>query len=839
MKFTIGKQLFAGFGVCLIILAVVVIYNISKLNDLQVFEEEYAVRAADAVVIEEAAGMASKIYLVIAEAIINRNLNESMRFWNEVTEEMDSDLANLAKIVDTPAEKQWLSDAKARYRELLRLFDNDLLPLLRNTTEVNADIRSLNIKIDRKITDIQSSLHKIANALSEEMTEAQEQYANISSKVRKTSTLLAIIGGLIGILAAIIIGMRISKPVTIIAEGARRFSIGDFELEGMDFNRIERINARGDELGDIGKAFNELIQYLRSKAEAAGNISRGDLTSEVPIASDLDVLGRAMMQMRDNLKQNMDDMQSAVTDANIKVQYLNSLSFPLHVVDNEMRIIYANPALAGVLGMSQDQIVGKKCYDLLRNPHCQTEQCATARSMRENRSVSAETVITPGGTEVPIKYTGVPIKDSQGNIIGAMEQAFDISDVKQVIEEVNKTAKALNNGDLSKRAVVENAEGDYQSLIDGFNSAIENILMPMNESMKVLEAMATGNLTRSIEGDYKGDLANLKKSMNATVDSLNDLLTQIVQATDQVQNGAVQVSDSSQALSQGATEQASSLEEVSSSITEMSSQTQQNAENASQANQLAVDARSSAENGNTQMQGMLQAMNAIKDASGNIAKIIKVIDEIAFQTNLLALNAAVEAARAGVHGKGFAVVAEEVRNLAQRSAQAARETTELIEGSINTIDQGVDIAGETAKSLEEMVLGITRVTDLVGEIATASNEQATGIDQINQALGQIDQVTQSNTANAEESAAAAEELSGQSTQIADMLNRFNLRNVRKIAASGTREMVRRQNIEKDSVADGYNDSKERRVSSAKVKKARREVNPSDVISLDDDDFGNF
>jgi methyl-accepting chemotaxis protein len=209
-------------------------------------------------------------------------------------------------------------------------------------------------------------------------------------------------------------------------------------------------------------------------------------------------------------------------------------------------------------------------------------------------------------------------------------------------------------------------------------------------------------------------------------------------------------------------------------MTEMGSQVRHSATNADQANALATAAREAAGNGNLQMQQMVAAMSEINLAGQSISKIIKTIDEIAFQTNLLALNAAVEAARAGQHGKGFAVVAEEVRNLAARSAQAARETAEIIEGSVKKAENGAQIADQTAAALAKIVSGVTRTADLVAEIAAAANEQAQGIAQVNQGLGQIDQVTQQNTANAEQSAAAAEELSGQAAQLQQLLQQFKL-----------------------------------------------------------------
>ena len=256
--------------------------------------------------------------------------------------------------------------------------------------------------------------------------------------------------------------------------------------------------------------------------------------------------------------------------------------------------------------------------------------------------------------------------------------------------------------------------------------------------------------------------------------AINKALTRIVESltegSEQVASASGQVSSASQSLAEGATEQAAGLEETSSSLEEMSSMTKQNADNAQQANTLASEASKAADNGTESMSRMSTAIKDIQKSSDETAKIIKVIDEIAFQTNLLALNAAVEAARAGEAGKGFAVVAEEVRNLAMRSAEAAKNTSAMIEESVKNSKNGVDISNEVGKVLEEIVSGISKTTDLVSEIAAASQEQAQGIDQITTAMAQMDKVTQQNAANAEESASASEELSAQAEQMSGIVD---------------------------------------------------------------------
>lgn len=318
-------------------------------------------------------------------------------------------------------------------------------------------------------------------------------------------------------------------------------------------------------------------------------------------------------------------------------------------------------------------------------------------------------------------------------------------------------------------------KGDNAKLKEALNSTIAIIASVIGETSDLLGEMSNGNLAISIDRDYPGDVGKISTALKHIIQSLNEIMGDINHAAERVANESGQVSNSSQALAQGANEQASAIEQLTSAVTEMAAQTRQNAANANQANELALNARENAAQGNERMKEMLDAMEGINDSSANISKIIKVIDEIAFQTNILALNAAVEAARAGQHGKGFAVVAEEVRNLAARSASAAKETTDLIEGSIRKVQTGTQIAHDTARALDKIVDEVSKAAALVGDITVASNEQATGIAQVDQGISQVSLVVQTNSATAQQSAAASEELSNQAEDLKRNVAAFKLK----------------------------------------------------------------
>ena len=407
------------------------------------------------------------------------------------------------------------------------------------------------------------------------------------------------------------------------------------------------------------------------------------------------------------------------------------------------------------------------------------------------------------------------------------------------------TPLTLTRGDAAKFS------GGYHRIVEGINNTLDVVITPINETIAVMKRMADGDLTVDMSGEYKGDFDILKTALNGSVGSINDILDQVNTAVEQVAAGSLQVSQASQALSQGATEQASSLEEITSSITEVSGQTKQNTENAIQVNGLARSAKESAEQGNRQMQDLVAAMNDINVSAEEIRKIVKAIDDISFQINLLALNANVEAARAGKYGKGFAVVAEEVRNLAVRSADSVKETTRMVDEAIANIERGNGLVDVTAKQLAAIVDGAAKVADLAEEVSAASKEQTQGLEQITLGLNQIDQVTQANTASAEESAAAAEELSSQAQQLKGTVARFKLKE-REVRVSNSdilqllrAELARQQGPQGHGLAslaslaarDSFPQPAGKPAQPRKAAAPR--LNPADVISLDDDNFGKF
>ncbi|OAN54583.1 hypothetical protein A6A04_11690 [Paramagnetospirillum marisnigri] len=343
-----------------------------------------------------------------------------------------------------------------------------------------------------------------------------------------------------------------------------------------------------------------------------------------------------------------------------------------------------------------------------------------------------------------------------------------------IVAEVAEVAKAASQGDLDRRIDLDGKSGFLLNLCEGVNNLVNLTGIALRDVADVLSSVAQGDLTRRITNPYAGLFDQLKGDVNKTAEKLFEIVTNINQSASQIGSAASEVSAGSQDLSERSEQQASALEETAASMEELAATVRQNAANAQQANQLAAGARETAASGGQVVNDAISAMTSIEASSQKIGDIVGMIDEIAFQTNLLALNAAVEAARAGDAGKGFAVVAQEVRNLAQRSAQASREIKTLIGQSTGEVKNGAELVKGAGKTLEDILSGVKRVADIVAEIAAASAEQAAGIDQVNSAVTQMDEMTQQNAALVEESTAAAHSLEVQAQELNRLMSFFHV-----------------------------------------------------------------
>jgi methyl-accepting chemotaxis protein len=462
---------------------------------------------------------------------------------------------------------------------------------------------------------------------------------------------------------------------------------------------------------------------------------------------------------------------------------LDQLDANVMVADNERRIIFVNPAAKRLMSGLQEpfrkdlpafdaaQLLGSSLDSLTRNP------AALANDLQDLSGISTRQEVIGGRT---IKSIVSPMKDENGRRLGTVVEWFDrsqeVADLAQQAQvraqekatesELQKIIVAVTNGDLSNRISLEGKRGFFEGLSKLVNELVDTIGTAVNEVQGMVVAANEGDLTRRVRTEGRaGLLVKLGGGINELTENMAAVVSQVKRAAEEVSRGADEISQGNGNLSQRTEAQASSLEETASSMEEMTSTVKHNADNATQANQLAVEAREHAAQGGAVVAKAVQAMSEINQSSKKIADIIGVIDEIAFQTNLLALNAAVEAARAGEQGRGFAVVATEVRNLASRSATAAKEIKSLIQDSVRKVDEGSNLVTRSGTTLEQIVASVKRVSDIVAEIAAASGEQSAGIEQVNRAIMQLDELTQQNAALVEEASAASLSMAEQARQL--------------------------------------------------------------------------
>jgi len=784
---------------------------------------------------------------------LGRNTLPSVNYLQEIEAQINfiraAERSLLLQGIDRNAQIAHLNQRWTLLEEVWKKYDN-----LKKSNEEAMLWRQINSEFDtwkeahREVVDV-SNQGKYDEAIALSYGKAKETYDTMNEAFGKLIELedksaeSAVKSATMGIIVAIIIGFifavamgvllttSITKPVSKMVDAAEKLALGEIN-QNIDYKS-------NDEIGNLAKSFAQVTDSIKALISETGNLAKAAVDGKLDTRGDTKKFQGSYRDIIEGMNNTLD---AVIGPLNVAAEYVDKISrgdIPPKITDNyngdfnEIKnnlnklIDNFNIFISELDKFYKEQKAGDIDYYI-----DETKFAGIYKQMVNGVNEGVRLHVTAIlkmldiiGSYADGDFSQV-LEKLPGKQIIANERMDKIRDnLMNLVEQTNALTDGTINGDLDTRADTSKFRGDYFKIVDGVNRTLEALIEPLNESKTVLAQAADGDLTARMKGDYKGQLADLKNNINAMLESIENTISQVSVSSNQVASASEQIATGSQSLAESASEQASSLEEISSSLEELSSMAKQNADNASQAKNLSQEASNSAKAGNKAMEDMTNAIGKIKESSDETAKIIKTIDEIAFQTNLLALNAAVEAARAGEAGKGFAVVAEEVRNLAQRSASAAKNTSDLIQQATSNADEGVKISEEVVKTFNEITQNINKVNDLIAEISAASTEQSQGISQINTAVADMDKLTQSNAANSEESSSAAQELSAQAAELQNLISRF------KLSGNGHRKTESLINT-KTFKADNVITKKER-------KKSNFTAKPVEQIPLDDSELAEF
>ena len=712
---------FGLVGLLLLMIGILSINGIDKLNERM--NVIYKVNLTSLKLLGDLHGQTERMSALVAWHILAYDSATVAKWTQEIgklDEEVDRFVTEYQPLIVAQSEREiyehfkssWAEykDIRAKVMRLSANFSKDGAAELQRT------------ELAEKLTAILGAIEGLTRENEMQAKETFDTSLDMASTLHTTNIVIVCVGLALGLFLGWLISRSVSGGLNDILNAAQAMGAG---------NLAARSNiTTTDDIGDLAQAFNRMGEQIESNV-------RESLESKYKMAA----LDRA----------------EAVIEFN-----------------TDGTIITANHNFLSCLGYTLDEIKGHH-HRMFTDPvyAASTEyQAFWAKLNRGEFDAGVYRRVGKGGKEIWIQASYNPILDGNGKVTKVVKFATDITGQKQAQNEVEKLIQAAAVGNLSDRINTGRFQGSAKDLVSSFNQLLDAVATPLHEAQGVLAAMASGDLTKQMTGAYQGEFEQMKMSLNTAITQLTHTVSLVRGAVEAVTAGSEEISKGSDDLAKRTSEQAGALEETSASMEEMTSTVKQNADNSKQANQLAIAARDIANKGGAVTTRAVDAMGEINKSSKKIADIITVIDEIAFQTNLLALNAAVEAARAGEHGRGFAVVAAEVRNLAQRSATAAKEIKGLINESIQRVTDGTELVNQSGKTLEEIVGSVKRVTDIIAEISAASQEQASGIDQVNKAIMQMDEGTQQNAALVEETASASQSMKEQAKELLEQMNIF-------------------------------------------------------------------
>ena len=533
------------------------------------------------------------------------------------------------------------------------------------------------------------------------------------------------------ILLSLLVYYRLTKPMHRLSNAMRKASRGDLDVIVSD-------NHRGDEIGSIARALSLFIK-----------------TAQTNVASQ--------------------QKERVLANENFRVRMaLDGVTGCVMIIDTQGNLVYLNQALADKFATEQAQFSQSiDNFDAANLIDTNIANILTGSAHENLSSLSSTHKSHVNFSELTFAIEINPVVNSEGSRLGSILEWEDLTEQMEAERQIEGLIVQASSGDLNARLDSSAFAGFQLIVANGINLMLDKVIEPFNETQRVLGAMAAGNLTVQMEGSYKGEYAKLQASLATTLNKFNETVSKIRDAGGEISSRSKEVYKTNLSLSDSTAAQASSLEQTAASMEQMTSAVEQNANNAVQADKIAQATSEAASDSGKIAEQTATAMLEISQSSKQIAEIVNVIDGIAFQTNLLALNASVEAARAGEHGRGFAVVAQEVRSLAQRSADAAKDIKQLIDNSVDKIHVGSTLAQESAISMAQIVDSISQVSSIVAEIAGASKEQAIGISQVNKAIEQIDQITQRNAAQVEETADATDSMTQRSNEMMTLMGFFH------------------------------------------------------------------